>query len=103
MKRSNVIRRFLLSTIVILILSGTAFAQTHWVGTWGAAPQVMRLPVAQPAASNPVPSSFSDQTVRMVVRTSIGGNRARVQLSNTFGNSPLMIGAAFMCLVRAAN
>ena len=34
----------------------------------------------------------------MVVRTSIGGRRARVQLSNTFGTLPLKVGAAHVAL-----
>jgi lysophospholipase L1-like esterase len=34
----------------------------------------------------------------MVVRTSIGGRRARVQLSNVFGTSPLKVGAAHLAL-----
>jgi hypothetical protein len=34
----------------------------------------------------------------MVVHTSIGGRRARVQLSNAFGTTPLKIGAAHLAL-----
>ena len=34
----------------------------------------------------------------MIVRTSIGGKRARVQLSNAFGTMPLKIGAAHVAL-----
>jgi lysophospholipase L1-like esterase len=37
---------------------------------------------------------FNNQTLRQIVHTSIGGNRARVVLSNTFGSTPLTIGAA---------
>jgi lysophospholipase L1-like esterase len=46
----------------------------------------------------PPPASFNNQTVRMIVRTSIGGKRARVQLSNTFGTTPVTIGAAHVAL-----
>jgi lysophospholipase L1-like esterase len=34
----------------------------------------------------------------MVVRTSVGGRRARVQLSNSYGTTPLKIGAAHIAL-----
>lgn len=60
---------------------------THWVGTWSASPQ---------AASNPV--ELKDQTIRQIVRVSIGGKRLRVRLSNLFGRDPLVIGAAHVAL-----
>src|SRR6516165_8299010 len=88
-----------------------ADAQDHWVATWAAAPQQGRggPPPAQanPAGARgvdaqrgagPAPTTFKDQTVRMVVRTSLGGRRARVTLSNVFGNSPLSIGSAHVAL-----
>jgi lysophospholipase L1-like esterase len=48
-----------------------------WTGTWAAAPQSC--------------GATSGQTVRSIVRTSIGGDAARVRLSNAFGNGPLRI------------
>ena len=39
-------------------------------------------------------TSFSDQTVRNIIDTSVGGSSLRVQLSNTFGSAPLQVGAA---------
>ena len=39
-------------------------------------------------------ASISDQTVRMIVRTSVGGRRARIRISNAFGSTALAIGAA---------
>jgi lysophospholipase L1-like esterase len=42
--------------------------------------------------------SFNNQTLRMIVRTSIGGRRIRVTLSNTFGANSLKIGAAHVAL-----
>ena len=41
-------------------------------------------------------TAFSNQTVRMILRTSIGGRRARVKLSNAFGSAPVLIGAAHL-------
>jgi lysophospholipase L1-like esterase len=39
-------------------------------------------------------TTLSNQTVRMVVRTSIGGKRARVKFSNAFGSMPVVVGSA---------
>jgi len=39
-----------------------------------------------------------NQTIRQIVRTSIGGSRVRVVLSNAFGTAPLTIGAGHIAL-----
>jgi lysophospholipase L1-like esterase len=54
----------------------------HWVGTWTAAPC--------PAEG----AAFSNHTLRMIPRVSIGGSRLRVRISNAYGIRPLAIGAA---------
>jgi len=77
-------------------LVSVAAAQEHWVATWAASPQAPRA--AAPGRAAQGPSGFNNQTVRMVVRTSIAGRRARVQLSNAFGTTPLKIGAAHVAL-----
>jgi lysophospholipase L1-like esterase len=97
---------------LIVISASAAFGQEHWVATWAASPQETRVvtpppaapaggsqsaPARQPAFTPPI-ANFHEQTVRMIVRTSIGGRRARVQLSNTFGTKPLTIGAAHIAL-----
>src|SRR6266581_4942764 len=55
---------------------------TNWIGTWTAAPA--------PAEG----AAFSNHTLRMIPRVSIGGNRLRVRISNAYGSRPLAIGAA---------
>lgn len=57
-----------------------------WTGSWGTAP-------AGPAAPAKL-QTFTDQTLRLIVHTSIGGNRVRIRVSNEFGSAPLRIGAA---------
>jgi lysophospholipase L1-like esterase len=73
-------------SVVCLGLLPWLFAQSaetpNWVATWGAAMQ-------QPSGTG-----YNNQTARMFMRSTIGGKRARVRLSNTFGSSPLAIGAA---------
>jgi lysophospholipase L1-like esterase len=58
----------------------------RWAGTWGTAP------AGPPAPANL--QTFTDQTLRLIVHTSIGGNRVRIRVSNEFGATPLRIGAA---------
>jgi lysophospholipase L1-like esterase len=58
----------------------------HWVGTWTAAPT--------PAEG----AAFSNHTLRMIPRVSIGGGRLRVRISNAYGSRPLAIGAAWVGL-----
>jgi lysophospholipase L1-like esterase len=85
----------ILGTLLPGLLS-VATAQEHWVATWAASPQAPRA--AAPGRAAQTPSGFNNQTVRMVVHTSIGGRRARVQLSNAFGTTPLKIAAAHVAL-----
>jgi lysophospholipase L1-like esterase len=54
----------------------------HWVATWATAPA--------PAEG----AAFSNQTLRMNARVSIGGRMLRVRLSNAYGSRPLDVGAA---------
>ena len=86
----NAPRRFLLAAVLGTALVATpvqhaaAQAPVHdWramslTGAWGAAPAGPPL-----AASTPV---FTDQTLRLVVRTSIGGSRVRIRVSNELGS-----------------
>jgi lysophospholipase L1-like esterase len=65
--------------------------EPHWVGTWGASPQ-------QPVTAFGSAPSFTNQTVREIVRISVGGERFRVRLTNEFGAQPLLIGAAHVAI-----
>src|SRR5437762_3015011 len=53
------------------------------VGTWSASPQL--------AGAFPIPfaTGFTDQTIREIVHSSVGGGSIRLRLSNTFGPAPL--------------
>ena len=63
----------------------------HWVGTWSASPLCFR---AATLLGLPPSTRFDNQSVRMVVHTSIGGDKVRVKLTNGCGSTPLEIGAA---------
>jgi len=51
-------------------------------------------------ASAAAPVVFDNQTIRMVIRTTLGGQQLRVRLSNEFGATPLVIGSAHVALVQ---
>jgi lysophospholipase L1-like esterase len=53
---------------------------------------------AGPGRGGVPPITFNDQTLRQIVRTSIGGDRIRVVFSNAFGTAPLPVGAAHVAL-----
>ena len=49
-----------------------------------------------PPWAGPIPAGFFDQTVRQIVRISLGGERMRVRLSNEFGFRPVEVAAALL-------
>jgi lysophospholipase L1-like esterase len=51
-----------------------------------------------PALLPPYPASFSEQTVRMIVRTSIGGESLRLTLSNALGMDTVHVGAVHVAV-----
>ncbi|HWE52857.1 MAG TPA: SGNH/GDSL hydrolase family protein [Bryobacteraceae bacterium] len=77
---------------LFLIAAGFGFAQDHWVATWTAAQQTPR------AVAGSTPAALSNQTVRMIVRTTIGGRRLRLEVANTYGTAPLAVGAAHVAI-----
>ena len=89
-------RDFLLKMVAVVALASATLEpvavasddrQEHWTGTWAAAPAFVD--------GN---TQYTDQTLRMIVRTSLAGSQARVRFSNTFGSHPLQIGAAHIAL-----
>jgi len=94
--------KLLWTLVLILIQIGcSADAQApvegkeHWVATWTTAQLLVRPQAApRPGAAQ----GFTNQTVRMIVRGSIGGERLRVKLSNAFGSDPVIVGAAHIAL-----
>jgi lysophospholipase L1-like esterase len=91
-----------LVTIASTVLVATASSQAHepepeaWVGSWAAAPAPGLLP--GPGVEELSVNGFHDQTVRMIVHSSVGGHQARVRLTNRFGTKPLTVGHATLAL-----
>jgi lysophospholipase L1-like esterase len=92
--------------------------QERWVATWATAQALVRpaapasitvqpftvpAPAAAPTGPATTPQAvgargFNNQTVRMIVRTSIGGKRLRVRLSNAFGGTAVVVGTAHLAI-----
>ena len=81
-----------LRTLLAVVVSTAALTVSHpdgaaaqqWVTAWGSSLQ----------GASPEDVTVTDASVRLIARSTIGGDRARVRLENTFGEEPLMIGAA---------
>ena len=111
---------FLLSAMFAL---GVQAQTDHWVSSWGAATQLAMdpqlnfvrpppreeapataaqaaRPPANPPASPipPVPTELSNQSVRMIVRSSVAGDSVRLQFANAQGMPPVKFGAVHVAL-----
>ncbi len=68
-------------------------------------PQDTTPPKPGELGSNPsifyVPSDLKDRTVRMVVRTSIGGSKIRVNLSGSLSRPPVKVGLAHIAVYKS--
>ena len=81
------------AVLALLPLTAAATQQSvhqEWTASWAASPQ-------RPSAGfgpNWSEEGFSDQTVRQVVRLTVGGSAVRIHLSNRYGASPLKVTGA---------
>jgi len=97
-----IVRQSVLTFTVLALSASSLVGQSrtaeHWVATWTTAvvarPAVLPAPAPNAPPVNPPPVTPDNQTLRQIVRTSIAGSRLRVVFANTFGTSPLNIGAA---------
>jgi hypothetical protein len=88
-RRRRLARVVLIAVLALaaLVPAGTAEAkQTPVYATWATSPQT-------PDVSGPSQAGFADQTLRLIVHTSVAGNAVRLRLSNAFGEQPVTFGA----------
>jgi lysophospholipase L1-like esterase len=71
-------------------------APSRWFATWAASP--FAGTARPPRDSVDRTPTLVAQTLRLIVRTSIGGDRARIRLSNEYGDRPLVIGSAHVAV-----
>jgi len=91
---------FLLLLALVGLIKGAAAAdaaEERWVGTWAAAQQLV-----EPHNMPPSPG-LANNTLRQVVRVSIGGEKIRLKLSNEYGNGPLEIKAVHLAQAAGAH
>lgn len=95
--------RLLPVAILIFITFGfisCSFAGQHnksasakkWVGTWSTAPQLVE------PNNNPPSPGLSNNTLRQIVRVSIGGDTLRMRFSNEFSNSPVKLNSVHIAI-----
>src|ERR1700728_1885633 len=65
--------------------SPTEFHNVSWGSTWA-------------TAMHPTETNLDRQTIRMIVRTTVGGEEVRIRLSNPFGTEALIVGEAHVAL-----
>jgi lysophospholipase L1-like esterase len=97
-------RYLLLALVVFLAVVATVVVGSRrgeagndparWIGSWATAPTG--------AGAGTSGAGFTNQTIRMTVHTSVGGDQARIRLSNSFGTQALDVGHATIGLPAAA-
>jgi lysophospholipase L1-like esterase len=85
-------RRFALAICLIAASAEAQQSGPHWVGAWGCAPQL-----TEPANLPPAPG-LSGNTLRQIVRVTLGGKELRVRFSNLFGDGPLSVDSAQLAI-----
>lgn len=97
-------------TGALLLGQTSSQSKEKWVATWATsqemAPSQMGKPNLAPSVKMPdfskmpqrpspnIPTNVEDQTLRMIVHTSIGGRKVRVELANAFDKDIVSIGGA---------
>ena len=101
--RSKTILRIIGAFCLAMLLYVEVWAEDsansgHWVSAWSTA---VHAPLPFPGL--PPSPVFENQTIRMVVRPTIGGERLRIRFSNAFGITSLKIGSAHVALSSKAS
>ncbi len=86
------------ATAVVVSMSSPSQAslRPQWVGTWSTA-----LTTPSIFGTGGSIAGFTNESVRMIVRTSVEGDRLRIHLANTFGTGPVTIGHASVAFTSA--
>jgi lysophospholipase L1-like esterase len=82
-------------TIIVLIFCFVSFSSAQpakWVGTWSTAPQLVE------PGNNPPSPGLSDNTLRQIVRVSLGGDILRMRFSNEFSTGFVTLNEVHMAL-----
>jgi lysophospholipase L1-like esterase len=103
-----VTRRRVIAAITALVVAGGTLAvsagvgqagEDHhetWVGTW-----TTSLTEASLGNTSGSLTGFNNQSVRQIIRTSVGGDTLRVRLTDEYGTTPLSVGHVTVALPTA--
>lgn len=67
-----------------------------WVGTWTTAPQLVET------GNNPPSPGLSNNTLRQIVRVSIGGDSLRIRFSNEFSSFPVTLNSVRIAISKGS-
>ena len=81
---------------VLLMVAGMTKAQSHWVGTWGTAPQLVEN------NNNPPSPGLGNNSLRQIVQVSIGGEQVRLKLTNEFSTGSTQIKAVELAYAKTS-
>ena len=106
-KRIPGMRRFIPLMLTILVLIGCQTsrsdkANTQWITTWATATEDIREGFWMAKGHFP-PKPLKNDTLRMFMRTSVGGDTIRLKFSNAFGTSPVTIQRAHIAQAASAD
>jgi len=114
------VRVFVLAAALLLamVAGSPGHAQDRWIESWGTPLPMISAPfspfetesdggtaIERPPPSPPFvayPTSFTDQTIRMVVRTSTGGPSFRLEFANALDPEAVTFGSIHAALARPA-
>jgi lysophospholipase L1-like esterase len=85
---------------VLVTTSGSSAAVNPvigWAGSWSTG-----LVAPSPLDTGGSLSGFNNESIRMIVHTSLGGDNVRLRFSNEFGSGPITIGHATVALPASA-
>ena len=82
--------------MVCLMTATIAFADNHWVGTWGTAPQLVEN------NNNPPSPGLGNNSLRQIVQVSIGGEKVRLKLTNEFSTGSTEIKAVELAYAKTS-
>ena len=87
---------FVLLILSLFSTSHAAIAEDCWIGTWASGQQLTERRNLPPAPG------LSNNTLRQVIRVTLGGSRLRVQFSNAYGSGPVTINTAHLAVSKGA-
>ena len=93
--QKNVLLRGFAFAIMVMFVT-ISYAQKHWVGTWGTAPQLVE------PHNNPPAPGLANNSLREIVQVSIGGKQVRLKLTNEFSKEATEIRAVELAIAKTS-